>query len=167
MLRGLGAEMGLLWFLAGCWIDLSDLDGEDQAVSCSGGEAPLTWYRDADGDGYGSDAEPQAACDPPLGHSALGGDCDEGDPAVNPATPETCNGADDDCDFQVDESGAIWCNDADIDDHGDPEEVIYACEQPIGYAAACDDCDDGDAATYPGAPEVSTDEVQNDCDARE
>jgi hypothetical protein len=158
--------MGLLAMLVGCWIDLSDLDGDTRSVACSGGAAPVTWFRDADGDGYGNDAEPRLACDPPMGHSTVGGDCDETDAAINPATAETCNGADDDCDFQVDESGASWCNDMDLDGHGEPEEVIYACEAPSGYVGACDDCDDGDATSFPGAPELSTDDVVNDCEAR-
>ncbi|MCA9559715.1 MAG: DUF1565 domain-containing protein, partial [Myxococcales bacterium] len=46
---------------------------------------------DEDGDGYGD------------GDACLGIDCDEGDPAVNEGGSEACNGADDDCDFRVDE----------------------------------------------------------------
>jgi hypothetical protein len=33
------------------------------------------------------------------------GDCDDTDPAVNPDADETCNGHDDDCDGETDESG--------------------------------------------------------------
>ncbi|MDP2314401.1 MAG: putative metal-binding motif-containing protein [Pseudomonadota bacterium] len=154
----------ILWgLLAGCWIDLSDLDGKTANATCSGGALAVTWFRDGDGDGYGNDAEAIVACDPPLGFATAGGDCDERDPNVNPATPETCNGADDDCDFQVDEGGAAWCNDNDLDGHGDPEDVIYACERPFGYVGGCDDCDDGDPTSYAGAPELA-DEIDNDCD---
>ena len=157
----------LLWgMLAACWIDLSDLDGDAGTVVCSGGAMPVTWFRDNDGDGFGNDAEPLLACDPPMGFATAGGDCDEGDPSVNPSTPEACNGADDDCDFQVDEGGASWCNDVDLDEHGDPDDVIYACDRPSGYVAACDDCDDADPRTWPGAPETSIDDVVNNCDDR-
>lgn len=155
----------ILWaMLAGCWIDLADLDGDAVTVTCSGGVIPVTWFRDSDGDGYGSDADAIQACDPPLGFATAGGDCDEGDRNVNPATVEMCNGADDDCDFQVDEGGAAWCNDADLDGHGDPEDVIYACDRPEGYVGACDDCDDGDITSYTGAIELPDDEIDNDCD---
>ncbi|MDP2309777.1 MAG: MopE-related protein [Pseudomonadota bacterium] len=154
----------LAWIGAGCWIDLADLDGDTVTVTCAGGVAPVTWFRDRDGDGYGSDAEPIQACDPPLGFATAGGDCDEGDRHVNPATIETCNGADDDCDFQVDEGGAAWCNDADMDAHGDADDVIYACDRPTGYVSACDDCDDADATSYTGAIELPDDGVDNDCD---
>lgn len=154
----------ILWgMLAGCWIDLGDLAGDVGTIACSGGAAPVTWFRDRDGDGYGSDAEALQACDPPLGFATAGGDCNESDPNVNPANIETCNGEDDDCDFQVDEGGASWCVDADADGHGDPDDVIYACDRPSGYVASCEDCDDGDSTSYPSAPELD-DGVDNDCD---
>ena len=46
---------------------------------------------DEDGDGYG------------VGGDCLGIDCDEEDPEVNEAGVESCDGRDNDCDFQVDE----------------------------------------------------------------
>ena len=44
---------------------------------------------DSDGDGYVSST-----------------DCDDGDPAVNPAASETCNGVDDDCNGTADDTGS-------------------------------------------------------------
>jgi hypothetical protein len=38
-----------------------------------------------------------------------------------------------------------------------------ACDQPPGYVMDNTDCNDGDGASYPGAPEVC-DSVDNDCD---
>jgi hypothetical protein len=156
--------MILVISLAACWIDWTDLDGDAPPASCYGGAAPVTWFRDADDDGYGNDAEPFIACDPPNGYAAAGGDCDETDPSVSPAAPEKCNGMDDDCDFQVDEDGDTFCVDVDHDGHGDASEVIHACEVPVGYAPTCDDCDDAAATTHPGASEIPDDGVDNDCD---
>ncbi|MDP6582999.1 MAG: putative metal-binding motif-containing protein, partial [Vicinamibacterales bacterium] len=53
-----------------------DCDGdvdEDDALDA------LTWYEDADGDGFGDPAAVTAACDPPPDHVDLPGDCDDGD----------------------------------------------------------------------------------------
>jgi len=43
---------------------------------------PPTWYPDADGDGFGDDAESVTACEAPDDHIAIGGDPDDTDPAV-------------------------------------------------------------------------------------
>jgi hypothetical protein len=50
------------------------------------------------------------------GYDACGGDCDDGDPAVNPGAMESCNGIDDDCDGDVD--GGLG-GDADSDGYVD------------------------------------------------
>ena len=62
-----------------------------------------TWYPDQDGDGYGSDAGAAAACFQPSGSLAIGGDCDDSDPAVNPEAAEViCDLVDNDCDGEAD-----------------------------------------------------------------
>ncbi len=53
--------------------------------------------------------------------------------------------------------------DADGDGFGDPASSVKVCETPAGYVADATDCDDGDAATNPGAEEVPGDGVDNDC----
>jgi hypothetical protein len=62
---------------------------------CAAGTC-LRTTRDADGDRHGD-----ATC------AAVGGvpadDCNDGDPAISPAVPEDCNGADDDCDTLCDD----------------------------------------------------------------
>ena len=58
---------------------------------------------DADGDGW-------LACEPDevlLTDHAGAGDCDDGDPAVNPAADEVCSGVDDDCDGVGDPPGCL------------------------------------------------------------
>jgi len=58
---------------------------------------------------------------------------------------------------------SIWYQDFDDDGFGDPQVTQGSCSQPSGFVADNTDCDDGDADTYPGAPEVC-DSVDNDCD---
>ncbi|MDF1551505.1 MAG: MopE-related protein [Deferrisomatales bacterium] len=92
------------------------------------------------------------------------GDCDDADAAVHPGAAETCDGVDNDCDGAVDEDLASTFHlDADGDTHGDPTQAIDACTQPAGYVASATDCNDADAAIYPGAAEVC-DGTDNDCD---
>jgi hypothetical protein len=101
-----------------------------------------TWYLDGDADGYGLDDSVLEACEQPSGYAAVGGDCDDGDPAFNPAADE------DDC--------------TDPNDYNCDGSVGYADEDGDGYAA-CVECDDGDAAVNPGATELCNG-IDDDCD---
>jgi hypothetical protein len=123
--------------------------------------AVVTWYADRDGDGFGDPDAAARSCappEPPAGETwryvLIGLDCDDADPMRSPGARELCNGRDDDCngraDFRI--VGADF-----EDDDGD------------GFAdATCvggDDCNDLDATTYPGAPELC-DRFDNDCNGR-
>ncbi len=116
----------------------NDQDGEvdEDAVDAS------TWYRDADEDGYGDDSDTLAECEQPSGYVAKGGDCDDGDAAYNPGAKE------DDC--------------TDPNDYNCDGSTGYADDDGDGYAA-CEECDDTDASSYPGADEYC-DGADNDCD---
>jgi len=71
----------------------NDCDGE---VDEDGAVDAIDWFLDADMDGFGDPAVSELACDMPPDHVADGTDCDDGDPLVNPAAEEVCNGIDDD-----------------------------------------------------------------------
>ena len=127
----------------------------------------VTWYGDADGDGYGVDAFVQEACDGQEGWSSVAGDCDDTDAGVHPEADEECDGIDQDCDGIVDEdaSGSLRLYaDDDGDGYGRTEDRILACAEQSGWVEAYDDCDDADAAIHPGATELWYDGVDQDCD---
>jgi len=166
-------------------LDDSDCDDDDELVNpealelcdgvdndCDGstdeGDASdaLTWYADADGDGYGDPHSTTSACELPEGYTTDTSDCDDSSAASHPGADEYCDDADNDCDGSVDEDPVdplTWYLDADGDAYGDPDSTASACEPPAGYYADSGDCDDTDATVNPAATEVC-DGVDNDCD---
>lgn len=63
----------------------------------------LTWYRDADGDLYGTPLVRTRVCTGPAGYVGRRGDCNDTDAGTHPRTAELPNGLDDDCDGAIDE----------------------------------------------------------------
>jgi hypothetical protein len=141
-----------------------DCDGDIDEPDASDAS---TWYPDADADGYGDPGLPAPACTQPSGHVSDSSDCDDSDAAVSPAGTELCNGADDDCDGDVDEDDAAdagtWYEDRDGDGYGAASSGLVRCVQPSGYVSDATDCDDGMAGVNPAASEIC-DSQDNDCD---
>lgn len=104
----------------------------------------LAWA-DLDGDGYGAGAS-QMLCPPiPAGWSTRSGDCDDTNPARNPAATELCNGIDDDCDLLVDEgvAGVSYCTSATTPAGCTPLISATGCpsvSQPAGFVLRVDGC---------------------------
>lgn len=127
-----------------------------------------TFYRDADSDGYGDLSITAAAvgCTPPSGYVLNHTDCDDGNPLVNPAAQESCNGVDDNCDGNVDEGiatdGTIFYWDSDNDGYGDENQTLTLCYAQWGYVAQSGDCDDSNPLVHPGAEELC-DGIDNNC----
>jgi hypothetical protein len=175
---------------AGTVADATDCDDSDAGVSPAGGEicnsidddcdgsiddddpsvtGVSDWYTDADGDGYGALGLTARACVAPSGTVTTGGDCDDGDAAINPGAAEVCNHVDDDCDRLVDDDDSSvtgqgsWYMDLDGDGYGDSGRPIDACFQPSSSSSVDGDCSDLNAAIHPGATEIC-DLIDNDCD---
>jgi len=70
---------------------------------------PQTFYRDADGDGFGNPHDTQTGCTAPAGYVEDNTDCDDSDPAVKPGAPEVCDGKDNNCSGTVDDGGSAMC----------------------------------------------------------
>ncbi len=62
-----------------------------------------TLYVDDDGDGHGEPGDGMTSCAGLAGYADNDGDCDDGDPAVNPDATDDCDGMDNDCDGETDE----------------------------------------------------------------
>ena len=125
-----------------------------------------TFYRDADGDGWGVAAMMMAdVCMPPEGYVARPGDCDDADPARHPTRFDGCDGEDQDCDLRVDEDLAqrAYYNDVDDDGVAGGMPVILSCRQPEGFSPQAADCNDMDPS-IPAAAEVCDGAVDEDCD---
>jgi hypothetical protein len=73
----------------------------DEGITADG----FAYYMDYDGDGYGDEGYIVLLCYAQPGWSLIGGDCDDYNPAINPGATEICDGLDNNCNGQIDESG--------------------------------------------------------------
>ncbi len=134
-------------------------DGVDQ--DCDGGD---TCGTDLDGDGFGS-TPLRASADLDCTDAAEADDvedCDDGDAAVSPTAAEVvADGVDQDCD-----GGDTCYADADRDGEAGSAEITSVdldCAD-AGEGDTVTDCNDGDAASHPGAGELPGDGADQDCD---
>lgn len=172
-----GAASGCVWIGDAHHAEALDGDGDGRSVfeECDDADpgtmaGPGTWFTDADGDGFGAGAALQGCGGPGL--VAVDGDCDDLDPRVNPDANEVCDplNRDEDCDGASDDEdpqGAVgttaWFVDADGDNVG-AGSAGTSCDGGAGLARTDGDCDDGDAAVFPGAVERCDGLRDEDCD---
>ncbi|HEY2721544.1 MAG TPA: putative metal-binding motif-containing protein, partial [Chitinophagaceae bacterium] len=95
----------------------------------------LTYYRDADKDGWGDPNNSIQACSQPEGYILVSGDCDDNNPILNP--------------------GTIWYKDLDNDGYSDGTSgTTGQCEGAPGFKLASEliatsgDCDDNDPTVW-------------------
>jgi hypothetical protein len=108
------------------------LDGLDDGVV-----GTRAWYRDADGDTYGTLIDTRQVCPgatAPAGYVTDSRDCNDAEARQNPTT--------------------VWYRDADRDGFGvaEPTWPVPQCAQPVGYALVLGDCDDADREAWEGRP---------------
>jgi len=139
-------------------------DGKDN--DCDGQideEVKTTYYRDADGDGYGDASDSIQDCSLPSGYATNNADCNDADATVYPGAPEVCDGKDNDCDGEIDEGvKTTFYRDADGDGYGDASDTVQACNAPAGYVAnGTDNCP---ATANPTQSDLDGDGIGDACD---
>ncbi len=138
----------------------------DNAIDEGGVCVQHTYYRDADGDGYGDPNDTEASTDPvaPDGYVENSNDCNDASAAINPAAQEVCDQVDNNCNNAIDEGvTTTYYADSDGDGYGNAGDTTETCSAPAGYIQDNTDCDDTDADINPGAEEID-DNIDNDCD---
>jgi hypothetical protein len=94
-------------------------------------------------------------------------DCDDANSAVKPGNAETCNGVDDNCVGGVDEGlvFATYYLDGDRDSYGtsSSQQRCSAATTTKYTATRSGDCDDNNFNVKPGADEVCTNTVDDNC----
>jgi hypothetical protein len=139
--------------------------------NCNGtideGVTNITYYADADGDGYGNPAISQTTCSgAPSGYVTDATDCNDNNNAINPGATEVCNNIDDNCNGLTDDglTFTTYYADADGDGHGNAMVSQSTCNgAPSGYVANATDCNDNNITINPGALEICN-TVDDDCD---
>ena len=123
------------------------------------------WYRDQDGDFYGTSLSTKMGFEQPEGFVINDADCDDSDSEVHPWIKERKDGRDTNCNGRVDEGyvDVRFYLDSDGDGFGDALDSVVARRRPAGYVRNKLDCNDSNAQDNPNAPEVF-DNRDNNCD---
>ena len=124
------------------------LDAPVDACGICGGEGPVTWYADVDGDGLGDARSPIRACEAPAAFVR-----EPGDPEPDCATNDT-----DLCGVCGGEGPLVYFADVDGDGVGDGDVSVLACTPPPGFVRSQGDpepqcaTDDTDVCGICGGP---------------
>jgi len=117
-----------------------DDDCDSQTDEPGSGDCSL-YYLDNDDDGYGLDGDDQCLCSPSGSYTAsTGSDCDDGDPDVNPAAAEVCDGADNDCNGVTDDCSCSINGDCSATGYTNPACCSTNCVDLANDANNCNGC---------------------------
>ena len=125
--------------------DDRDGDGAPNAADCAPDDPSFictTYHADKDGDGVGQCGETTCACGPVAPYTVVScdiPDCDDLDPNVAVPGPETCNGADDDCDGETDEDFPTLGESCDGPDADDCPSGTIVCAAWSGEAVCAEE----------------------------
>jgi hypothetical protein len=124
------------------------------------------YYEDNDADGYGVSIGAEFCQDPGFGYVLNNTDCDDSQNSVYPGAPEICDEFDNNCNGQTNEGlqTTVYYVDNDGDTYGQGSAGDFCSDPGIGYSLNNTDCDDDNAAAYPGAPEILNNGVDENCD---
>lgn len=124
-----------------------------------------TYYEDLDGDNFGSGVSIQSVTNPGAGYSLVSGDCDDNNNLINPNATEVCDGIDNNCDLNIDESLPTFTYylDADNDGFGDLNFTTTDCSVPAGYSVNSLDCNDANNQINPNATDIPANNIDEDC----
>ncbi|MEZ5013426.1 MAG: LamG-like jellyroll fold domain-containing protein [Chitinophagales bacterium] len=138
--------------------------------NCNGaiddGAPEITFYADADNDGFGDAFSFTESCFAPEGFVDNDTDCDDTNEDIHPGVEEICNELDDNCDGFVDEGIVtnLYFADADNDGYGDATSTLETCgAAPEGYILDDSDCDDTNMDVHPGVEDICNG-IDDDCD---
>ncbi len=133
--------------------DNNCIDDEDDAVDMP------TWYRDRDGDDYGSTSSTMIQCAKPTGYIDNDGDCDDSAAAINPSAREVCDDdIDNNCNGAVDEgcSGTVETCDGSTPGCGEDCSMVRRIEIP----------EEGDSVEARGDTSTATNDFEATCGDR-
>jgi len=117
---------------------------------------PITYYADADLDGFGNPMVSQSSCVVLAEYVTNSTDCNDNNANVRPTATEICNTIDDNCNGQINEgiSFTTFYADADGDGFGNPNLSQSSCVTVLGYVLNNTDCNDASALIKPTAVEI-------------
>ena len=145
----------------------NDCDGDiDAADSVLPADFNQSYYVDTDGDGYGIGDVIEDCLALEEGYSSIDGDCDDSNANKTPNIPEVCDGIDNDCDGDIDDSpadGIFAYIDEDGDGYGTEEQTAIVCSIGDGFSDTLGDCDDNNPNVN-NFKEETIDTEDNDCD---
>ena len=128
---------------------------------------PITYYADADVDGFGNPLISQSSCSVPVGYVTNSTDCNDNNANVRPTATEICNTFDDNCNGQINEgiTFTTYYADADGDGFGNPSASQSSCVTLAGYVTNNTDCNDASSLIKPTAIEICN-AVDDNCNGQ-
>jgi len=124
----------------------------------------LTVYADTDADSFGDANAASQRCSAGGGYVTDATDCDDTNALANPGAAEVCDGADNNCDHQIDEGVQVQLYvDSDADTYGAGPKRL-GCAPGVNESLTRDDCNDADRTIHPGATDLPGDGIDQNCD---